>query len=356
MSKQTSRRPASPLRGLWRGRAATAAVAAMLGCLVLAACGGDDDGGGGSGGGVTASSAESAFPLTIRSKHGSATIAQPPRRVVTLDNQAADDALALGVVPVATVKVTYVPGDMQAWTRTALSGKKTPQPINADSGIPYERIAALRPDLILATNTYQLEEKGAYERLRRIAPTVHFAKGSGTDTWQEAMGRVGQALGNEVQARELVEEAERELAAARKRTPAFEGATVNFFNADPSGLYTINDKQDYAIRFLADLGLRLSPRVAALKGAGGRAQISAERYDILDSDLLIGTSTTPKALAALERDKLFSRLPAVREGGYVPLAIGPATSMAFPSLLSVRWATTEVVPKLEQAIKARAAS
>ena len=347
-------RPSFPGRSARGARAAALALVALLACLVLAACG-DDDGGGG-GAATTTATPQASFPVTIRSKHGSATITEQPRRVVTLDNQAADDALALGVVPVATVKVTYVPGDMQAWTKSALSGKTMPQLINADSGIPYERIAALRPDLILATNTYQLEDKGVYERLRRIAPTVHFAEGSGIDTWQDAMSRVGQALGQEDRARDLVGVAERDLAAARERTPAFEGKTVNFFNADPSGLYTINAEADYAIRFLADLGLELAPRVAALKGEGGRAQISAERYDVLDSDLLIGTSTAPKALAALERDKLFNQMDAVRDDRYVSLGIGPATAMAFPSLLSVRYATTEVVPKLEQAIKGTGAS
>jgi len=340
-------------RGRCGARVAAHAVAALLACLVIAACGDDDDGGGGA---AAAGSQDTGFPVTIRSKHGSATIDEQPRRVVTLDNQAADDALALGVVPVATVKVTYVPGDMQEWTKAALSGKTMPQLINADSGIPYERIAALRPDVILATNTYQLEDKGVYERLRRIAPTVHFAEGSGVDTWQDVTYRVGRALGQEDRARDFVAVAERDLAAARKRTPGFEGKTVNFFNADPSGLYTINAEQDYAIRFLADLGLKLSPRVAALKGEGGRAQISAERYDVLDSDLLIGTSTSPKALAALERDKLFNRMDAVREDRYVPLGIGPATAMAFPSLLSVRYATTQLVPKLEEPFTASGSS
>ena len=151
-------------------------------------------------------------------------------------------------------------------------------------------MAALRPDLILATNTYALEEKSVYDRLRRIAPTVHFVDSSLSDSWQDVMRRVGQALGQEARATELVAEAEGDLAAVRERTPEFEGKTVNFFNADPSGLYTINEPKDYAIRLLADLGLRLSPPVAALKGEGGRAVISAERYDVLDSDLLIGTS------------------------------------------------------------------
>jgi len=317
-------------------------------CLALAACGDDDDAAGGA---STASAPEQpAYPVTIRSKHGSATVPQRPTRVVTLDNQATDDALALGVIPVAIAKVTYVPGGTQAWTKQALGGEE-PKLLNVDTSIPYEQVAALRPDLILATNTYALEEKSVYDRLRRIAPTVHFVDSSLSDSWQDVMRRVGQALGLEARASELVAEAEGELAAVRERTPEFEGKTVNFFNADPSGLYTINEPKDYAIRLLADLGLRLSPPVAALKGEGGRAVISAERYDVLDSDVLIGTSLSPKALAKLEGDTLFQRIDAVREKRYVSLDIAPATSMAFPSVLSVRHAAANVVPQLEAAIK-----
>ena len=325
-----------------------AALAIFGLCLALAACGDDDEAGDSA---QTSTAAESAYPVTIRSKHGSATIAQRPARVVTLDNQATDDALALGVVPVGMAEVTYVPGGIQSWTKQAL-GKERPKLINLDTAVPYEQVAGLRPDLILATNTYALEEKAAYDRVSRIAPTVHFADGSLSDSWQDVTRRVGQALGQEDRATQLVAEAESDIAAVRERTPEFENKTVNFFNADPSGVYTINDPQDFAIRFLAELGLRLPPSVVALKGESGRAVVSAERYDVLDSDLLIGTAVTAPALTKLGRDTLFKRIDAVDDGHYVPLAIGPATSMVSPSLLSVRYATKEVVPKLEAAIKA----
>ncbi len=52
----------------------------------------------------------------------------------------------------------------------------------------------------------------------------------------------------------------------------------------------------------------------------------------------------------LERDQLFKRLDAVEQGRYVPLEVGSATAMAFPSVLSVGYATGEVVPLLERAI------
>ena len=59
------------------------------------------------------------------------------------------------------------------------------------------RLNALRPDLILGTNAFELEDKAVYDRLSRMAPTVHFVEGSLVDSWQEAMHRVGRALGQE---------------------------------------------------------------------------------------------------------------------------------------------------------------
>ena len=163
------------------------AALAMLGlCLALAACGDDDD----AAGGPNTTTAPSNRPIPSRSPPSTAArrSRKRPARVVTLDNQATDDALALGVVPVGMAKVTFVPGGIQSWTKQALGGER-PKLINLDSAIPYEQVAALRPDLILATNTYPLEERSVYDRLSRIAPTVHFVDGSLSDSWQDVMRR-----------------------------------------------------------------------------------------------------------------------------------------------------------------------
>jgi iron complex transport system substrate-binding protein len=321
----------------------------LLAVLAIGACGeGDGDGGAAAAAGVAE---EGAFPVTIRSKFGSARLEQAPRRIVALDSQAADDALALGVTPIAMQKITYVRGGVHTWTKAALRGKQVPELLDTDTAIPYESIAALRPDLILAPHTFLVDEK-AYERLSRIAPTVHFTEGALQDSWQRTMKRLGHALGQPERARGLVSEVERGVAKAREGTPAFEGATVNIFNAVGKEVYAINDPRDYALRFMADLGMRLAPGVAQLRGEAGRALISAERYDLLDADLLLGTSgESPEVLDELERDTLFRRLGAVQDGRYVSLPIGPATAMAFPSILSVRYATREVVPMLERAIE-----
>jgi iron complex transport system substrate-binding protein len=77
---------------------------ALLGvALLLGGCGSD--------GGTPASEARqdgetSAFPAAVAQKLGEVTIEAEPKRVVALDFRSADNAIALGVVPVAMAEVS----------------------------------------------------------------------------------------------------------------------------------------------------------------------------------------------------------------------------------------------------------
>jgi iron complex transport system substrate-binding protein len=114
----------------------------------------------------------------------------------------------------------------------------------------------------------------------------------------------------------------------------------------------INDNDDFSLKFLSELGFAgATPQVERLKGSDGRAKVSPERYDVLDADIVIGTSTDLDALADLEHSKVFQAIPAVRDGRFVALGIGPATAMAFPSVLSVPWAAEHLAPRLSAALQ-----
>jgi iron complex transport system substrate-binding protein len=309
-------------------------VATCLLALALAACGSGGDSGSG---------------LSIENKLGTARIDGRPERVVALDFPSADAAIALGVVPVAMAEVDYVEGGLQPWTANALGGKR-PELLATTSGIPLEKVAALRPDLILATNTYGLSK--AYDKLARIAPVVAYAQGEGVDPWQRSAVRIGRALGREGRARELVARIRRYVARARRANPAFTGSTVSFYNFYEGDPWVINTASDFSIRFLSELGFRLPPAVAALKGDGqGRAQISQERLDLLEADVIMATSPDPGSLRAFERSSLFRELDTIKRGAYVSLDLPTATSMAFPSALSVPYSLRQVVPKLAAALE-----
>jgi iron-siderophore transport system substrate-binding protein len=320
--------------------------ALLAAAMLLASCGDDAEPAA-----PPATPADSGFPVTVTHKLGTATIEDEPKRVVALDFPSADALLALGVTPVGMYEVGYVEGGIQDWTKAALDGVR-PELIDTASGIPLEKIASLRPDLIVATHTYP-PIADVYEGLSAIAPVVGHVRAPGVDTWQESTLQIAKAVGREQRGEELVAAAERKLAAARRDHPEFAGATVSFFNyVAGDGLYVINEESDTSIRFLKELGFSgITDAVAAVKGSEGRAHVSAERYELLDADVVIGTSPDPKALAELRDSKVFSLVPAVERGAYVGLDIGPATAMAFPSVLSVPYAADRLVPELAAAMR-----
>lgn len=295
-----------------------------------------------------------AFPVTLDSKHGPVTVAAEPKRVVTLDFPSADAVLALGVTPIGMGEVSYVPDKIQTWTKTALRGA-TPQMFNADVDIPIEAIAAMKPDLIVGTNAYNLEP--VYSKLSQIAPVVSYRAGPGADSWQDATVLVGQALGRERQARQIVTDTETRVAKTAAEHPNFKGRTITLFNYAERQAHAISSVEDFSIKFLTSLGFTLPPAIADAESKDGgnedfgetRLAVSTENLDLLDADVVLGTSSeSAAALQELAGSPLFKQLSAVERNAFAPLEIGPATSIAFPSALSINDAIDNLVPVLDR--------
>ncbi len=88
------------------------------------------------------------FPVTINHKYGSTEINKVPERVVAVGLTEQDTLLALGVTPVATREwFGEQPGALWPWARTAAGTAPVPDVLAYE--LNYEKIAALRPDLIL---------------------------------------------------------------------------------------------------------------------------------------------------------------------------------------------------------------
>jgi iron complex transport system substrate-binding protein len=113
----------------------------------------------------------SSFPVTLQHKFGSTTIPKEPGRVSTVGYSEQDPVLALGFKPVAVREwFGEQPFATFPWAREALGDAK-PEVLKMPFGqLDFEAIAALRPDLIVATHSGIKQEE--YERLSRIAPVV----------------------------------------------------------------------------------------------------------------------------------------------------------------------------------------
>lgn len=175
-------------------------------------------------------------------------------------------------------------------------------------------------------------------------------------SWQDTTLLVGRALGREAQARKLVADTEARVAKAAAEHPNFKGRTLTLFNYAEGQAYAISSTDDVSIRFLASLGFKLPPAIIRAEATDkqddfgeARLPVSDERLKLLDADVVLGTSSdSASSLKALVRRPLFQRLSAVTRNAYANLDIGPATSIAYPSVLSINDAIDNLVPVLNR--------
>lgn len=178
-----------------RRRFLTAAGAAAVG-LGPAGCGSGPTGDAASG------PSAAGFPVTVQGTFGPTVVPAPPKRVLTLGNGPdADTVRALGVRPVAMNRRTSFPDGFPPWPPVA-PGEPPIELIDTTDGLPFERIAALAPDLIVATTQYSLDRD--HDRLARIAPVLAYTSGPSIDQWPDSTVRIGEVLGRRPQAERLV--------------------------------------------------------------------------------------------------------------------------------------------------------
>lgn len=336
------------MRSLSRPALVFASALLMIGAL--ASCG-DDPGTENTANSSTGGQGR-AFPVTIDHKYGETTIEERPERVVTVGLTDQDALLALGVPPVATTEwLGEYAGAIGPWARDELG--KAPEPVVLDDtdGLQFERIAKLRPQLILGLYS-GLTEKD-YKTLSAIAPTVA-QPGAYPDygvPWQELTTKVGRAVGHAERAAELVRETEARLTKARREHPEFEGATG--LMATPWQGIFVYGKEDPRSYVLTSLGFEMPDGLDRVIGDQFGANISKERIDLLDTDALVWiVSDIPKDRAKLRGDPLYGRLRVAKQQRdvYVQDSTNYGNAVSFVSVLSLPFVLKTLVPQLSAAV------
>jgi iron complex transport system substrate-binding protein len=317
------------------------ALIAALATLLVGGCGDSDKP-------AATASDEAGFPVTIEHKFGTTVVEQPPERVVAAGFNDQDFALALGVTPVGArqfqggIDITRRP-----WAQDELTGAQ-PQLIGAEE-LEFEKIAALRPDLILAVYSGLAERD--YRTLSKIAPTVA-QSGEYPDygqPWREQTEVTARALGRPEEGPKVVETVEAEIARARREHPELEGRSFALISASAGRIYAFGP-QDLRSRFFTELGLETPGAIAELAGESFFAEVSEEQVRLLDQDVVVVYGTPND----LERFPLFRRLDAFRDGRVIYLDVDGdlANALGFSSPLSLPFALERAVPQLADALKA----
>ncbi|WP_433235684.1 ABC transporter substrate-binding protein [Streptosporangium sp. CA-135522] len=287
------------------------------------------------------------FPRTITTKLGQVTIPKRPERIVTVGfpTGTADAALACGVVPVGMPKAAGHPGEIEPWVSRRMQGR-TPTLIEANT-VDVEQVLALKPDLILAGMHRTIPDD--FAKLSPIAPVISYeSEAPFQDTWQQQTTLIGKALGAEDRAAAAIKEVEDRFAGIRADHPGWRGRTFTFTQgATLAQIPTVTDPNEASARMFASLGFELSPKVREL---GAKREVSAERLDLIDADLVIVFYPSPGARKTFEDNAVFSKIPAVREGRYITVDTSLAFPLIAPGVLNVAWAVDQILPKIEKAM------
>ncbi|MEU9373461.1 iron-siderophore ABC transporter substrate-binding protein [Streptomyces sp. NPDC048255] len=347
----TGTRPALTRFGRSIPRVAVAAAAA----LALAACGGGSEKKETEATPSAGADAKSAaFPVTVDHKYGSTTIDKAPTKVVTLGLSDQDAVLALGVKPVGAVDwFKEDPYGKWPWAKDKWGDTK-PAIVGERDEYNIEKIAALKPDLIIAQ--YSGMKKEQYDTLSKIAKVVAQPKDLPDygASWQVMTRQIGKSLGKDTETEKLISDIDARFKAVREKHPEFAEKTIAVADSFEAGKYSAFTKTDPKAIFFSELGFKLKPEIDTLAKPGFNvAELSAEKLDVLDVDRLVWVTSSTEANDRIKAEALYSKLKVHQEKRdlFVPYQnpdIGAAFS--FNTVLSIPYAIDQVEP-LISAIK-----
>lgn len=294
-----------------------------------------------------------AYPRTLTTALGSATLDKAPQRIVSLGSGTEDIMIELGVMPIAIMAQRWA-GDDEGylpWFRAALTQRQLPLPpvIDVFPEFNPEDVVALRPDLILAPQSGLTQAQ--FDQLSLIAPVVGHPDQPWLTSPETHIRLVGEALGKEVEAQGLIDAMAARLHQYQQQLHSQDRLFVLLLGGGNSlSMATQNDPRVYT---LIKLGLTLSPIIEhiPLAQVGYVHSLSLEHSDWLNQADLLIAHLLPEEEAKMIQQPLFQSLWAVQNGGYVSIRTR-ALSMALYTTtpLSQPWALAQLVPLLNQAL------
>jgi iron complex transport system substrate-binding protein len=292
-----------------------------------------------------------AFPVTVTHRFGETTIPAEPKKIVALGQTDCDPLIALGITPIAIgsfVDDWYEP--VHPWNEDGFPNP--PQQLSFFE-VEFEKIAALQPDLI--TMVSGGIDKKTYETLSKIAPVVGPPEGfqDSAVPYGPHTVLIGQCVGREEQAREIVADVDAQYAAARDAHPDW--ADLTAVHAESyTGAFQFLGVNAPRTTFLTALGFTLSPELDQLAGDLYSKELSAERLDLVGDLDLVVWCTDPGAMEDLKGNPVVSRLPVVEEGRCIWTTYAATDqlmwAMDWNTVLSAQFALTEGVPLIEAAL------
>lgn len=256
-----------------------------------------------------------AGPRSVEHAFGTTEVPASPQRVVALSEEfLLADLLAIGIAPVAST--SNDPSGFAGIDPAATADIE----LLASAEFNLERLAALRPDLLVAYPSY-IELVG-YDTLSAVAPTV--AIGDDDSDWRERFELTADVFGLGDVATDRIATIEADLDTART---ALDGVRMSALSVSPGPFiraYT-DDRTILTELMVDELGIELVPGPGATGTDGnGRIELSLEELGVLQGDVVVLLQATivegqDIALATVVESPLWATLPGVRADRVVTL-------------------------------------
>ncbi len=284
--------------------------------------------------------------VTIKHLFGETVVKEPPKRVVSAGYTEQDDLLAVGVVPVA---VTNWFGDepfaVWPWARPKL-GPAQPVVLSLDNGIQVDRIAKLKPDLIVAINAGV--DADTYQKLTAIAPTLPQAGGDAFfEPWRVQAAAIGQAVFQAERMKSLVDGVDAKFSAVAQQNPRWKDKKVLLMHGRLWQGTVVATTAGWRTDFLTAMGLVVPDSIKPF-GSGYRAVIPRDHIKaVLDSaDVVIWATESPEDQQALLADPEVAASQATAQHRHVFTSKEQAGAIAFSSTLSYPVVAEQLPPQI----------
>ena len=335
-----------------RTKRGIAAALAVVAALALAACSSSDPKTTLSEPTGEPSTTASAFPVTIEQKFGTTEIPKQPERIVTVGFHEQDWLYAMGVAPIA-VREWYGGYEYATWpwaddARKAVGAEPT---VLGSGDLDMEAIAALSPDLIIATWSGITKEQ--YDLLSQIAPTLA-QSGDYADygmPFAEETRSIAKAIGKVDEGERIIADVEAKVAGIKEAHPEwanYSAAVTFFYQGQPGAYFSIDPRP-------ALIG-QLGPDITKIDRLGDPTvdfyiTVSPENLDELDADANIWLGATePGTQETVEALPLYGSMQATKSGGQIWSTDGVFEgAFSFASPLSIAYALDVLTPQLEAA-------
>jgi iron complex transport system substrate-binding protein len=253
----------------------------------------------------------------------------------------------VGIEPIA---VTNWFGDepfgVWPWAQPRLGDAK-PVVLNLDSGLQVDRIAGLRPDLIVATDAGV--DADTYQKLSAIAPTVAQSGGDAFfEPWKDQAGVIGEAVYQAEQMKSLVAAVDQKFTDAGKKYPQFNGKKVLMLQGALHQDNVVATVSGWRTEFLTQMRLVVADNIGNFTVDPQRAFIPRKQIrDVLGAvDVLIWMTNTDGDRLALLADPGVAALGARN----VFTTKDQAGALAYASPLSYPLVADQLPPLIAKAL------